>query len=166
MRDAVKDQAEVIAISYRGPHGFDLWLGSGDGEGVRAICRRPMFRVVRAAASGGALVYSKTTTYSPARIPMRCSPTITGRGDSDRIQEAVGKTFRMGNDLFRDYRRGAAGVHRDRARHFRPMFSSHDDVRGCESAGLGMGTRVSAFESGVDEGPVLERLQSAFRAFQ
>ena len=101
----------------RRAHGSDLRVGSGDGEGLPAIRLRMDVRLVRTPARRSAACSPKTTISSPARIPTPCSLTTTGRAASDRIRKSIGRTFRMGDDLYEivGVGRGALHRHRDRA---------------------------------------------------
>ena len=100
MRAAVKDQAELIAVSYTRAHGSDLRVGSGDGESLPAIRLRLDVRLVRTAARRWAGCSPKTTISSRARIPTPCSPTTIGRAASAAIPKSIGRTFRMGDNLY------------------------------------------------------------------
>ena len=87
MRAAVKDQAELIAISYA--ERTDLTYGSDQEmeKAYRAIRFRLDVRLVRTPARAGAAVHRKRRSRSPARIPTPCSRTTIGRAASGRIRK-------------------------------------------------------------------------------
>ncbi len=87
MRAAVKDQAELIAVSYADR--TDLTYGSDEEmeKAYPSIRFRVDVRLVRTAARGGAAASPKTTISSRARIPTLCSLTIIGPAASGGIRK-------------------------------------------------------------------------------
>ncbi len=104
MRAAVKDQAELIAVSYAEPH--DLTYGSDQEmeKAYRAICLRLDVRCLRAAARRGAAAHRKRRSASPGAHPLGrallrlLDAPLRTRSESGRphISHVIGE----GHDLF------------------------------------------------------------------
>ena len=100
MRAAVKDQAELIAVSYADR--IDLTYGS-DQEMEKAYLQYVsgwMFGTFGLQPALGPPVHRKRRSSRRARIPTPCSPTTIGRAASGGIRKVIGRTFRMGDDLY------------------------------------------------------------------
>ena len=87
MRAAVKDQAELIAISYADRTDLTYGSDAGDGESVPAICLGLDVRLLRTAARAGTAVHRKRRSEARRASRTPCSPTIIGRAASGGIRK-------------------------------------------------------------------------------
>ena len=112
MRAAVKDQAELIAVSMTlQAHGSDLRLRSGDGEGVPAIRSGLDVRLVRTPARRGPAAHRKRRSQARrasvrrALLRLLDAPLRAG-SESDRPHISHGPDWRIGEArTLRDRRR-------------------------------------------------------------
>ena len=133
MRAAVKDQAELMAVSYA--ERIDLTYGS-DEEMEKAYLQYVsgwMFDSFGLRPALGPPAHRKRRSSRRARIPSRCSPTTIGRAASGRIRNVIGRTFRMGDDLYQIVGVGRRALHRHGDRHRHRHLRSHDDEKSADA---------------------------------
>ena len=148
MRAAVKDQAELIAISYAERIGSDLRIGRGDGEGLP--CNT--FPAGCSARSGSGPPWGgcspKTTTSKPGAHPYAVlsydywTRRFGQRSESDRAHVPHGQR------PLRDRRRRPEALHRHRARHGDRHLRAHHDASPGASARTRPGSGRSRAEAG------------------
>ena len=123
MRAAVKDQAELIAISYAERTDLTYRSDQEMEKAYTAIRLRMDVQLFRTPACRRASAHRKRRSRTRRASAMPCSRMIIGRAASDRIRKSSGAPSGWAIDSLRDRRRGGSAFHRHRARHRSPTFS-------------------------------------------
>ena len=99
MRAAVKDQAELIAVSYAERIDLTFQSDRGDGEGLPAIRLRLDVRLVRTAPAAGRL-FTEDDDRKPGAHPYAVLSYDYWTRRFARDPRVIGRTFRMGERLY------------------------------------------------------------------
>ena len=167
MRAAVKDQAELMADLLCRPDGSDLRVGPGDGESVPAIRFRLDVRLVRTAARARDGCSPKATISSPARIPYAVLSYDYWTRRFGQDPKVIGRTFRMGNDLYQIVGVGPERFTGTETRHGdRHLRSHHDASRRVPHSDWTWMRTLARVKPGVAMEPLRAKLDATSRAFE
>ena len=147
MRAAVKDQAELIAISYADR--IDLTYGS-DQEMEKAYLQYVsgwMFGSFGLRPALGRL-FTESDDLKPGAHPYAVLSYDYWTRRFGQDPKVIGRTFRMGDDLYQIVGVGPEALHRHRARHGDRHLRSHDDASGGRPCRLDLDADIGAAEAG------------------